>query len=128
MVVGSFTSVSLEPPMIGFFPDKTSTSWPLIASAGRFCVNVMASDQELVCRAVNAKGEAKFAGVEYSISNRNLPIIANSITAIECELRSVTEAGDHWFVLADVLHMQTLRDDGPMIFHRGSYSSLERLC
>ncbi len=121
MVVGTFTSVSLDPPLVGFFPDKSSSSWPLIEKAGHFCVNVMGSDQQDVCRSVSAKGEAKFVGVEYALSDHNLPIIANSIASIECELYSVTEAGDHWFVLGRVLRMETVREDDPMLFHLGRY-------
>ncbi len=123
MVVGSFTSVSLDPPLVGFFPDKSSTSWPLIEKAGRFCVNVMGSDQAHVCRAVTAKGEAKFVGVEYVISDHDLPVITDSIAAIECKLYSVTEAGDHWFVLGQVLRMEAVGENDPMLFHRGRYGS-----
>lgn len=123
MVVGSFTSVSLDPPLVGFFPDKSSSSWPLIEKAGHFCVNVMASDQGAVCQAVVAKGDAKFVGVEYVISDHDLPVISGSIAAIECKLYSVTEAGDHWFVLGQVLRMESVREDEPMLFHRGRYGS-----
>ncbi|MFM6931786.1 MAG: flavin reductase family protein, partial [Novosphingobium sp.] len=45
MVVGTFTSVSLDPPLVGFLPDKRSSSWPQIEKAGHFCVNVLARDQ-----------------------------------------------------------------------------------
>lgn len=121
MVVGSFTSVSLEPPLVGFFPDKSSTSWPLLEAAGHFCVNVMGSNQQAICRAVTAKGAEKFVGVEYAISENNLPIIADAIACIECRLHSVTEAGDHWFVLGEVLRLETTRDEDPMLFHRGRY-------
>ncbi len=121
MVVGSFTSVSLDPPLVGFFPDRKSTSWPLIEKAGHFCVNVMASDQTAVCRAVTAKGEQKFVGVDYIVSDHNLPIIKDSLAAIECRLYSATEAGDHWFVLGEVLRMEVVREDDPMLFHKGRY-------
>lgn len=121
MVVGTFTSVSLDPPLVGFFPDKRSTSWPLIEAAGHFCVNIMGSDQQDICRAVGAKGDEKFVGVEFSISDHGLPIIANAIAAIECRLYSVTEAGDHWFVMGEVLRLETTRDEDPMLFHRGRY-------
>ncbi|MEJ2408732.1 MAG: flavin reductase family protein [Novosphingobium sp.] len=121
MVVGTFTSVSLDPPLVGFFPDKSSSSWPLIEKAGHFCVNVMGSDQQDVCRSVSARGAEKFVGVDYVMSDHNLPIIANAIASIECKLYSVTEAGDHWFVLGQVLRMETVREDDPMLFHRGRY-------
>lgn len=123
LVVGSFTSVSLDPPLVGFFPDKSSTSWPLVEKAGHFAVNVMGADQKSVTNAVTARGEAKFAGVEYVVSDHGLPIIANSIAAIECKLHSVTEAGDHLFVLGEVLRLETVREDEPLLFHRGRYGS-----
>src|SRR3546814_16617268 len=46
MVVGSFTSISLDPPLVGFFPDKKSSSWPQIAATGHFCANILAADQK----------------------------------------------------------------------------------
>jgi 3-hydroxy-9,10-secoandrosta-1,3,5(10)-triene-9,17-dione monooxygenase reductase component len=121
MVVGSFTSVSLDPPLVGFFPDKKSSSWPLIEATGHFCVNVMGSDQQDVCRAVGSRGDQKFVGVEYAISEHGLPVIADAIAAIECRLYSVTEAGDHWFVMGEVLRLESTREVDPMLFHRGRY-------
>ena len=63
MAIGSFTSVSLDPPLVAFLPDKTSTSWPKIAPSGKFCVNILASEQESVCRAFAVKGGDKFVAV-----------------------------------------------------------------
>ncbi len=121
MVVGTFTSVSLDPPLVGFLPDKSSSTWPLIEAAGRFCVNVLGSDQMQVCRQVAAKGPDKFAGLDYAVSEHGLPVIAGSIARIECTIEAKHEAGDHWFVLGKVLHLETSREDDPMLFHRGRY-------
>ena len=57
MAVGSFTSVSLDPPLVAFLPDKSSTSFPRIRRASSFCVNVLSAEQENVCRAFAAKGQ-----------------------------------------------------------------------
>lgn len=127
MVVGTFTSVSLDPPLVGFLPDKTSTSWPKIEQAGHFCVNVLASDQQNVCRQLSVKGPNKFAGVEYALSENGLPVIADAIACIECRIHSVTEAGDHWFVLGEVLNMEHTRDEDPMLFHRGRYGGFSEI-
>ncbi len=127
MVIGSFTSVSLDPPLVGFLPDKKSTSWPLIEQAGRFCVNILASDQQGVCRQMGAKGAEKFAGLDLRISEHNLPVIGGALARIECTIHSVTEAGDHWFVLGNVLHLEATRDDDPMLFHRGRYGGFAAL-
>ena len=127
MVIGSFTSVSLDPPLVGFFPDKGSSSWPKIEKAGQFCVNVLGSDQQDVCMKVAGKGPDKFAGVDYALTGEGLPVIANSLLVIECGLYSVTEAGDHWFVLGVVRKLEATRDEDPMLFHRGRYGGFAEL-
>ena len=127
MVVGTFTSVSLDPPLVGFLPDKKSSTWPRIERAGHFCVNVLASDQQEVCRQVAAKGVERFVGVDFTISEHRLPVIANAIARIECSIRSVTDAGDHWFVLGNVLGLETTREGDPMLFYRGRYGGFAEL-
>lgn len=127
MVVGTFTSVSLDPPLVGFLPDKSSSSWPKIEQAGHFCVNVLGSNQQHICRQMAAKGADKFAGVGYTLSDHGLPVLTDSIASIECRLHSVTEAGDHWFVLGQVLRMLVNRDEDPMLFHRGRYGGFAEI-
>ena len=127
MVVGTFTSVSLDPPLVGFLPDKSSSTWPLIEQAGHFCVNVLGSDQQATCRQLAARGADKFAGLEWSSSMHGLPVIAGCIARIECRIHQVVEAGDHWFVLGAVLHLEVTRDEDPMLFHRGRYGGFAEL-
>ena len=127
MVVGTFTSVSLDPPLVGFLPDKKSSSWPLIQQHGHFSVNVLGSDQQQVCRQLSAKGEDKFAGVEYTISDNRLPLVGDALAAIECTIHAVHDAGDHWFVLGRVLGMEIKREGDPMLFHRGRYGGFTEL-
>ncbi len=127
MVVGTFTSVSLDPPLVGFLPDKRSSSWPLIEAAGHFCVNVLASDQKSLCAQLAKSGPDKFTGVDFAISQHNLPVLAEALVAIECQLHSVTEAGDHWFVLGAVLGLEAKRDADPMLFHKGRYGGFAEI-
>ena len=94
MAIGSFTSVSLDPPLVAFLPDKTSTSWPKIAPSGKFCVNILASEQESVCRAFAVKGGDKFAQFEWSPCRiTGSPRLDDVVAWIDCEVESVTEAG-----------------------------------
>lgn len=127
LVVGTFTSVSLDPPLVGFLPDKGSNTWPRIASGGKFCVNVLGSDQQALCRQLASKGTDKFVGVDYSVSDTGLPVLAGCIARIDCDLHSVVDAGDHWFVLGRVQDMEVARDDDPMLFHRGRYGGFADL-
>lgn len=121
LLVGSFTSVSLAPALVGFFPDKGSSSWPAVEKSGRFCVNVLANGQQELCRQLSRSGAEKFSGVDFSASPAGLPVLAGAIAWIDCELHSVTEAGDHWFVLGEVGNLDILDPGDPMLFFRGKY-------
>lgn len=124
LIVGSFASVSLSPPLVAFFPDKSSSSWPTIEATGRFCVNVLGDCQQGVCSSLAAKGDDKFAAVTYSLSALGSPIIDGALAWIDCELDAVHEAGDHFIVLGKVNGLDVLHEGSPMIFHKGGYSSV----
>jgi flavin reductase (DIM6/NTAB) family NADH-FMN oxidoreductase RutF len=121
MVVGSFTSVSLDPPLVAFFPDRTSTSWPKIEATGRFCVNVLAEHQHDVCRALASRAENKFEQVAYRISSAGLPIIEGSVAWIDCDLNAVHEAGDHFIVVGQVHSLDAEHLHRPLLFFQGGY-------
>lgn len=127
MVVGSFTSVSLDPPLVGFFPDKGSTSWPRIERAGKFCVNVLASDQEQLCRRFAAKSGDKFADVSHRISTNGSPVLDDVVAWIDCTIHAVYEAGDHYIVLGRVMELDIARADQPLLFFRGKYGNFAPL-
>jgi len=120
LVVGTFTSVSLDPPLVGFLPDRRSASWPLIEASGRFAANILGADQLGECGIMAGKGD-KFAGVEWRLSPGGLPLLTRAIATIECTIAGVQDAGDHVFVLGRVETMAVLRDDDPMLFWRGRY-------
>jgi 3-hydroxy-9,10-secoandrosta-1,3,5(10)-triene-9,17-dione monooxygenase reductase component len=127
MVVGTFTSVSLDPLLVGFLPDKRSTTWPKLEAAGHFCVNVLAAGQSAICQQLASSKTDKFEGIEWDLSRHKLPIIAGSNVRIECRLHSVTDAGDHLFVLGLVLDFEVTREADPMLFYRGRYGSFAEL-
>jgi len=121
MAVGSFTSVSLDPPLVAFFPDKKSASWPRIERAGRFCVNVLASDQQDLCNRFSARGDDKFNGLAYSLSANGSPVLDDVVAWIDCSLHAVHEAGDHYIALGEVVELETVRADRPLLFFQGKF-------
>jgi 3-hydroxy-9,10-secoandrosta-1,3,5(10)-triene-9,17-dione monooxygenase reductase component len=123
LVVGSFTSVSLKPPLVAFFPDKSSTSWPRIERAGRFCVNILAREQQDLCKRFAAKGNDKFAGLSYELSTAGSPVLKDIVAWIDCAVHAVYEAGDHFIVLGRVLELDIAKADEPLLFFRGGYGS-----
>lgn len=120
-VVGSFTSVSLDPPLIGFFPDRVSTTWPRIRRAGRFCVNILGAEQGEICRRFATTGADKFAGISHRHTSTGMPIIDGVVAWIDCELAGVHDAGDHYAVLGRVLQMSIENDSSPLLFLQGGY-------
>ncbi|WP_226944546.1 flavin reductase family protein [Pseudomonas sp. FME51] len=121
MVVGSFTSVSLDPPLVAFLPDRNSTSWPKIARAGKFCVNVLSDQQLEVCKRLASKAENKFEGLDYYFSKNGSPIIKNVVAWIDCDLERVDEAGDHYIVLGAVRDLQIESESKSLLFFQGGY-------
>lgn len=121
LAVGSFASVSLDPPLVAFFPDRTSSSWPQIEATGSFCVNILADDQEAVCRRFASKADDKFAGLGWRPAGSGSPLLDGVLAWIDCDIESVTEAGDHHCVMGRVRDLDVGRDGGPLLFFRGGY-------
>lgn len=124
LVVGSFTSISLDPPLVGFFPDKRSSTWPRIEATGRFCVNVLGADQLELCERFAARGEDKFAELAHGHSPAGLPLLDDAIAWIDCRLERVEEVGDHWLVVGAVEALDRCEHGTPLMFFRGQYHHL----
>lgn len=121
MVIGSFTSVSLEPPLIAYLPMKSSRTFARMRGAATFCVNILAADQEAVCQHFASPAEDKFAGLAWHPSPAGNPVLDGVVAWIDCDYASVTEAGDHYIVLGGVLDMQLERDTAPLLFFQRGY-------
>ena len=121
MAIGSFTSLSLEPPQVLFCAGKQSSSWPRIRATGTFCVNIPAEDQEDVCRVFASRAADKFAEVGWKRSGNGSPIIDGSLAYIDCRIDGVIESGDHFIVIGGVQDLEVLHEGGPLVFFRGGY-------
>jgi 3-hydroxy-9,10-secoandrosta-1,3,5(10)-triene-9,17-dione monooxygenase reductase component len=119
----TFSSVSLEPPLVSFLPARTSRSWPLMRRAGAFCVNVLASDQQAIAEVFASKGADKFAGVAWRPGRTGAPIIDGALAYIDCTVYAVHEAGDHNIVVGQVQDLAVLRDTDPLVYHRGGFTT-----
>ncbi|OIJ69887.1 flavin reductase family protein [Streptomyces mangrovisoli] len=126
----SFSSLSLDPPLVAFMVGRTSSTWPRIARAGVFCVNVLGADQGALCRAFAVSGADKFAGVAYDAAPvSGAPRLVGAVSWIDCAVHAVHTGGDHLVVVGRVAALGTADDDapgGPLIFHRGRFARLER--
>jgi len=121
MAIGSFTSLSLDPPAVLFCPGNSSLSWPKIESHGSFCVNILADDQEDISRVFASKADDKFAEIGWKHSGNNCPVIDGVLAFIDCTIETVIESGDHYIVVGRVGDLEVRHEGGPLIFFRGGY-------
>lgn len=121
MVVGSFTSVSLDPPLVAFLPAVDSSSWAKLKTASTFCVNVLSADQELLSRQFAARKEDKFSGVAWHPGQTGVPILDDAVAWIECAPVTIHTAGDHDIVIGQVIDLDVQRAEPPLLFFQGGY-------
>lgn len=128
LAANSFTSVSLDPPLVAFCVAYTSSSWPKVRGAKVITVNVLAEHQQAVCAQLATKGGDKFAGLEWSGSPGGNPVLEGALAWIDCAIEAEHPAGDHMIVVARVLQLDTYSEGGPLLFFRGGYGGfVERL-
>lgn len=122
----SFSSLSLEPPLVVFAPGRSSTTWPRLRDLGRFCVNVLAEGQDDVSQNFARSGVDKFEGVRWTSSAGGSPVLDGVVAWIDAALWAEYDGGDHTLVAAQVLDLGADAERRPLLFHRGAYGFLQR--
>ena len=127
LAIGSFFSISLDPPLVGFCVAGTSTSWPQMAEIGRFGISVLAEDQYETSGRFASKAEDKFDGIAWEPAPvTGSPLILGAVAHIDCELYETYPGGDHVIVEGLVRALDVHRGDvGPLVFLRGGYGRHE---
>jgi 3-hydroxy-9,10-secoandrosta-1,3,5(10)-triene-9,17-dione monooxygenase reductase component len=121
----SFAALSLDPPLVLFCPGKSSRTWPAIAAAGTFCVNVLAHGQRDISAVFGQAGEDKFAAVGWTPAPSGAPRLDGVLTWIDCAIENVVDGGDHWIVVGRVTALGDQDDARPLLFYRGAYTATE---
>ncbi|MEQ1702920.1 MAG: flavin reductase family protein [Ilumatobacteraceae bacterium] len=128
--IGSFTSVSLDPPLVGFLPMVNSERWSAINASGSFCVNVLGAHQADLCwQFAKSSITEPFEGVAWHPSAiTGSPVLDGSIAWIDCAIEGVVDAGDHHFVLGRVLeleHTEPESEPNPLLFFKGQLGKFQ---
>ncbi|WP_431994227.1 flavin reductase family protein [Streptomyces griseoflavus] len=119
MVVGTFNSVSIDPPLVSFMPDRNSGTFARLREADTFCVNVLAADQaDLV---TGWRGPESFTGVEWRPSPSGAPILRDSVAWVDCSYHQLVDAGDHYIALGAVRALEVQRPTSPLLFFQGGF-------
>lgn len=119
LVVGTFSSVSLEPPLVSFMVTSGSRSWAAVKAAGRFTANILASDQRRLSQTLSGWSPDKFRSVEFDADHAG--VIRGCLAWADCGLDSEIVAGDHTIVLATPCELTVSRAARPLIFFQRAY-------
>jgi len=125
LTCNSFSSVSLEPPLVSWGLRLASKSLDAFRQAGAFAINILAEDQkELSARFASGAIVDKFEGVAWTAGHRGLPVIAGSVATFECDKFAEHEAGDHMLFLGQVARFDHGRQEPSLVFYKGAYMML----
>lgn len=124
--VNSFTSVSLEPPLVLFCLHKQSRLRAVVEDSGRFVVNFLAGQQERLARAFAGRDTASIGAVNHHQSATGAPALADALAFLSCKLVDSFDGGDHSIFLGEVVELGSpSHRQEPLIFFRGSLGALE---
>jgi flavin reductase (DIM6/NTAB) family NADH-FMN oxidoreductase RutF len=122
----SFTSLSLEPPLVAVCPAKTSTSWPKLRKSGSFCINVLSAKQKAVCDQFAKPGQ--FADIGWRAGVTGSPVLDGVLAYIDCDLYAEHDAGDHVIAVGRVRELAICdAATEPLLFFRGAYGNFRPL-
>lgn len=114
----SFTSLSLDPPLVLFCPSVSSRTWSRVAESGRFCVNILAAEQRPLAETFAGAHEDRFRDVRWSPAPSGAPVLDGVLAWIDCEVRASYEAGDHYVVIGAVTTLGHCRPGDPLLAFR----------
>ena len=122
----SFSSLSLDPPLVMLSTARSSRTWPRIAATGRFAVNVLGADQEDVSGRFAVSGGDKFAGQGWRPGGFGNPLLDGAIAHVECDIDALHDGGDHEIVVGRVRGIEApgLDAGSPLVYYRSRYRSL----
>src|SRR5215212_11093036 len=120
LIVNSLTSVSLEPPLVSFSPSRSSLTWSRMRRAGRFGVNVLGRQHQGFALRATPAGADRFAGVDWKPGRGGVPLLADALAVLECEIVAEHAAGDHWIVVGRVEELRVSASKDPLVFFAGA--------
>ena len=124
ITANSFTSVSLEPPLISWCLDNNSESYADFTGSEYFTVHVLHSQQQDVSTIFATPNEDKFGKVPWSEGEEGTPVLEEFLECFHCRIEKLYEGGDHMIILGRVVRLETKLDKPPLLYHQGKYKVL----
>lgn len=126
IAASSFTSVSLDPPLVSVAVSRTSNTWPALREAGEIGVSVLADHHDVVCRQLAGPADQRFAGLRFAVSAGGAVLLRESVSTFTTVLHDEIEAGDHVIALLRIVAVDAGEGEHPLVFHRSAFAQLDR--
>lgn len=124
LLINSFTSVSLDPPLVLWCLGLGASCRPLFSAASSFAISILTREQQHLLEALGRRQEQRLQGVPWRDGLGGAPVIENAAASFECSVMSVTRAGDHEIFLGQVERFGRC-DDAPLAYLAGRYGCVE---
>jgi len=122
ITANSFSSVSLDPPLVLWNIAKVSNSLQAFLDAECFAIHVLRADQQHLAEHFASTDHTRYNGIEHSISGQKVPILPGVLARFDCRTREIHEGGDHYIIVGEV-EAHTGEDGAPLLFFAGEYRS-----
>jgi len=122
LTINSFTSVSMDPPMVSWNVIRGSRAHTAICGAQAFVVNILAATQQPIAQQMASPSSDRFVDIHYDVNAEDMPILAGTVATFECEVHALVTAGDHDIVLG-VIKRFAHCDGMPLVYWQGTYAT-----
>lgn len=124
ITVNSFTSVSLDPPLVLWCIDRKSDRYHVFTHAPGYTISVLGTEHQSVSSRLAKQGEHKLDGIELIKTELGPPALADSLAVFECHREAVHESGDHAILIGRVIRFHRHEAGAPLVFFKGKYGAL----
>ena len=124
MTANSFSSVSLDPPLVLWSLQNNSDVYQVFSTPRHFAINILSTEQQAQSNQYAKKGQHDLDPADYRIGKYGAPVIRHALVTFECELEATHEGGDHLIIVGRVREMQEKPSGEPLLFYRGRYREL----
>ncbi len=126
LAASSFTSVSLDPPLVSFSVATSSKTWPVLRRAGHLGVTILADHHDEACRQLAGPQEHRFDGLSLTASDDGALTLDDGLARFDCTIHDEVEAGDHLIVILAVHAVEHADTAQPLVFHRSGFGSISQ--
>ena len=126
IAASSFTSVSIDPPLVSFAIARTSSTWPLLREAAHLGISVLADHHDAVCRQLAGPAERRFEGLPFEVTRDGAVLLREAVASFDCTIHEEVDAGDHVIVLLRLHGVLPGDGEHPLVFHRSGFATLDR--